>query len=305
MHVIGIDNGNGDTKTRNTIFHSGVRQLTEDSLSPNIIEIDCERYALGENVPEYNSRKYENKLMYIQTLASIALELEARNIHEDVPEIWLAIGLPIGHWGNQKDKVKEYMLQKDEVSFVLNGKPYVLRIKGCNIMPQGLASTRSYRPKEKGNIITLDIGNGTLDYLTFHDGVIAEKECGSEEYGIAKCYELVKRSVMNRYSTDIDYYSFENYIKNERATLNHKWSGTIDEAIKEYCKGVMHIAKRIGYNANTCSLHIMGGGAYVVRQYAVLDDKKVTWDMDVHSNAKGYESFCKQNLRKQGVDFYD
>lgn len=67
----------------------------------------------------------------------------------------------------------------------------------------------------------------------------------------------------------------------------------------------MNVAKRVGFNSNTCALHIMGGGAYIMRRYLKFDGIDVTWDLDVHSNAKGYEAFCKQSLRKQGVIIHE
>ena len=302
--VIGVDNGNGSTKTVKTSRFSGVR-IVENTLAENILEYEGVRYAVGEKPPAYNSRKYCDEGMYIQTLAAIASELDARNITDDKCSVWVALGLPIGHWSKQKEKIKEYIMKNAKVEFTYNDKFYRVMIEGVNILPQGLASTRSYRQNEKGNIYTLDIGYGTLDYLVFHNGTLSECECGSTEFGVSKAFETVKKAIANEFAEDIDYFSFENYIKEEKKGINPTWHSVIDNAIKGYCKEVINEAKRVGYNPNTYSLHIVGGGANIMSKFADLNEYDLSYDLDVHSNAKGFEWFCKQNLRKQGIDYYE
>lgn len=305
VYVIGVDNGNGSVKTVNKRWFSEVKEV-ENTLTENVIELDGKLYELGAKPSEYKARKFSDEALRVQTLAAIATELDARGVSEEQPAIHLALGLPIGHWGRQKDKIKEYFAPNTEEEFWYKSKFYSIRIADCNVMPQGLASTRRYRHKEVGNTITLDIGYGTLDYLTFHNSSLSVDESGSLEYGISKCYEQVRKAIDKEFAEVMDFFSFENYIRGDRKVVNQKWHPMIDTALKEYCKGVISEAKRIGYNPNTCALHLMGGGANIMKVYADLEGvADVSFDLDVHSNAKCFESFCKQALRKQGVDFYE
>lgn len=304
IYVIGVDNGNGFIKTATGSWFSGVKEV-DSSLAENVLEYQGVSYELGGRPSEYIAQKYSGIDLRIQTLAAIASELELRDASENCPRVHLALGLPIEHWARQKDKIKEYFLKNVEEEFVYNGDPHRIVISGCNVMPQGLASTRKYRQKARGNIITLDIGFGTLDYLVFHNGALSMDESGSLEYGISKCYEMVRKAVGKEFSEEIDFFSFDNYVRGERCGVTKKWYPIIDMALREYCKGVISEAKRVGYNPNTFSLHLMGGGSNIMKVYANLVDIDVTFDLDVYSNAKCFESFCKQALRKQGVDFYE
>lgn len=302
IYVIGVDNGNGSVKTASSNWFSGVKKV-KSSLCENVLEYRGTLYELGERPSEYFSQKYLREDLRIQTLAAIATELEARNVCDECPKIHLALGLPIEHWTKQKELIKEYFSKNVEEKFKYKGKLYHISIRGCNVIPQGLASTRKYRPKECGNIISLDIGFGTLDYLVFHNGVLSMDESGSLEYGVSKCYEKVRKAVGREFSEEIDFFSFDNYVRGKRGLVTKEWHSTIDSAIKEYCKTVISEAKRVGYNPATYVIHLLGGGSNIMKTYAELEENDATFDLDIRSNAKCFEAFCKQVLRKQGVEF--
>ncbi|MBO4395854.1 MAG: hypothetical protein J5819_05865 [Eubacterium sp.] len=56
-----------------------------------------------------------NQNFYLLTLAVIAREFDKRGISEG--EVILATGLPIGRLGSEKATFREYLMQKDKVTF--------------------------------------------------------------------------------------------------------------------------------------------------------------------------------------------
>lgn len=303
--IIGIDHGNGSIKTANSCWYSDVKKV-DSSLSDNTLEYNGALFELGEKPSEYTARKYSDERLMVNTLAAIACELESRGVQKECPHIHLVVGLPIGHWDKQKEHIKNYFMENPELSFSYRGKKYAIKISGTNVMPQGLVSTRKHCNTNSANVSTLDIGYGTLDYLTFHNATLSSDESGSLEYGVSKAYEIVRKAVDSEFAEKLDFFAFDNIIKGNRSSITATWHSTIETALKDYCNQVITEAKRVGYNPNTYSLHLMGGGANIMQDYAELEEyPNVSFDLDVHSNAKCFEAFCKQALRKQGVDFYE
>lgn len=80
--IIGIDHGNRNMKTANTVFSAAIQplQARPDSLE-HILEYQNQFYYVGGKVPEKECvDKTENENYYLLTLAALAQEMRFRGI---------------------------------------------------------------------------------------------------------------------------------------------------------------------------------------------------------------------------------
>ena len=80
--IIGIDHGNRNMKTANTVFSAAIQplQARPDSLE-HILEYQNQFYYVGGKVPEKECvDKTENENYYLLTLAALAQEMRCRSL---------------------------------------------------------------------------------------------------------------------------------------------------------------------------------------------------------------------------------
>ncbi len=80
--IIGIDHGNRNMKTANTVFSAAIQplQARPDSLE-HILEYQNQFYYVGGKVPEKECvDKTENENYYLLTLAALAQEMRCRGL---------------------------------------------------------------------------------------------------------------------------------------------------------------------------------------------------------------------------------
>lgn len=73
--------------------------------------------------------KTEDERFFILTLFAVAKEIEAREAYMGgtIP-LQLAVGLPPSHYGTQYRKFERYFMDRGEVRFSFNQKPYSIEI---------------------------------------------------------------------------------------------------------------------------------------------------------------------------------
>lgn len=130
--VIGIDHGWSQMKTAGSVFTSGVREITtEPALFDNVVQYQGKYYKVGGNRLEVKDDKVSDDSFYILTLAAVAKELELRgkrNAH-----VLLAVGLPIGRFGAEKQGFIDYLRRERDVSFRFEKKQYRIAVERVSV----------------------------------------------------------------------------------------------------------------------------------------------------------------------------
>ena len=99
---LGLDNGNGDTKTSHCCIRTGIFQVSDSPITnDNILEYKGKYYQVGVDRINIQDTKVDNDNVYLISLAAIAKELKARNLRSR--RIILAVGLPIGRYSAEKN----------------------------------------------------------------------------------------------------------------------------------------------------------------------------------------------------------
>jgi len=169
MSIIGVDFGNGFTKTskKNIVFKSSYMNGFDSDLNSNSIKIELEgeRYTVGverdQGIVDSNvNTRYDSKLHELSILTAIALSFDEAYITTAV-----VVGVPADNYDNLKDKVaaivKEYT--NKSVKLTINNKCVTkfITITNVLVMPQSaVVFLDADKYRNKINFV-LDIGGGT------------------------------------------------------------------------------------------------------------------------------------------------
>lgn len=133
--VIGIDHGWANMKTASYLFTSGVKEITtEPALYEDVLEWEEKFYKIGGKRLDVKRDKVQDDNYYLLTLAALAKELEKR--HQRNAKVLLAAGLPLTHFGEEKDNFIRYLLREREISFRYNKIKYHIVVERFSVYPQ-------------------------------------------------------------------------------------------------------------------------------------------------------------------------
>jgi len=299
--LIGVDVGNGDTKTANSKMLTGIKIVNGSSFAQNVLEMDGVISVIGEEHLDYLEDRTHDENYRRLTCQAIANELRAKKMSPGTYDVYLGVGVPLQHWNVMKDKLKRYFLEKPELIFVSNSEKYHVRLCGVSVMPQGYSAVAMQLGRYRGHTWIVDVGNGTIDCITMKNAVANETNSFTVKLGTQQCYLMAKTNVKNRTMKDLPYEVFETYMirGNEDLNLPDEWVTCIDSSAREYCEKVFSILRERGYSDAYTNLVFLGGGAGIIKKLCE-DSHNYDFITDVHANAKGYEDFYYQYLIREG-----
>ena len=295
--IIAIDHGYGNIKTANTVTPTGVIACdSKPVFDGNTLEYEGKWYRIGEGHKEFIPDKAIDEDYYILTLMAIARELNQEHITE--ADVHIACGLPLKWVGTQRESFREYLLRKKTVRYRFNGKEYRIRIIGCTVFPQGYPAIVRNVDQYHGIHMVADIGNGTMNIMYVIDKKPQESRCWTEKLGVNQCVIKAKNEVMNRYCMSIDESSIERVLRFGTAEIGEKYISVIRKAAEEYVASIFETLRRYEYDHDLVRLHIVGGGACLVKNFGKYDPDRVEINEDICATAKGYEYLAYQMLRR-------
>ena len=295
--IIAVDHGYGNIKTAHTVTPAGITEYdSEPAFKGNILEYDGKWYKIGETHKEFVADKSSDDEYYLLTLMAIARELNQEKITD--ADVYIACGLPLKWVRTQRENFKSYLTRKKKVSFKYNGTEYRIRIVGCTVLPQGYPAVAWAVKNYQGTHMVADIGNGTMNIMYVIDKKPQESRCWTEKLGVNQCVIKAKNEVMNRYCTSIDESSIERVLRFGTAEIVEKYISVIRKAAEEYVENIFETLRRYEYDPDLVKLHIVGGGACLVKNFGKYDPNRVEINEDICATAKGYEYLAYQMLRR-------
>lgn len=152
--ILGIDIGNYATKDNfGNNFKSKVSCIPDTLGNKYCITLAGENYYLGTGEFDTEYRKI-NKKSYLKLLYGI-MSLSSK---EEVNDIDLALGLPIGQYHKDKESLRKLIIENQYMSGCFNNKKKTFIISNVTVCLEGLAAV----PKNFEGII-IDIGGRTTD----------------------------------------------------------------------------------------------------------------------------------------------
>lgn len=292
IEIIAIDHGWSHIKTRSTVFVSGVEENVSPTFFDNVLEYNGKFYNIGGKRIEVKNTKVDNNDFYLLTLAAIAKELKNRNLTD--ANVYLAVGLPLTRFGEEKQAFIDYLKKDKEVTFKYAEKEYHITIEKVSVFPQCYAAVADMIPTFARKAVVIDIGSWTVDIMPVVNKQPDDQRCSSLPKGIITCMREMNRACVRRFNYELDESDIEHYIRYHQIDgIPKDVVALMDNFLAKYAEMIIRSLKEMEINIQTTPIYFVGGGAVVMKNYGGLNMQNVYYKQDVKSNAKGFEILAK------------
>lgn len=317
---IGVDVGNYDTKSQNTVIPSGYDgpYTAKPPIAQNYLMYDGKYYLPRSTRFAYQKDKTTSDRALLLTLMSIANEIiftaskvdkdskpkrpeEIQSAISTVKTVSLAVGLPPSHYTKTRvmnliGYYEKYM--KNGIEFIYNDYKFNFYMDKCNVLPQGGAGAMLVNKITKyPSYYIIDIGGYTVDTIFYVDYTTAEK-WSSKEKGILTLIEEIIDRVTMEHDVTLDARLIEAVLKGENTIIPDAAKKTIYEMTKSYCDSIINILKESGIEFKAYPCLFMGGGSMLLKEF-ILNNPLINKDgihfvNDNKANAIGYYKSLKR-----------
>lgn len=309
MIIIGVDNGNANTKTQNHNFVSG---LTSHDVRPPLSTDLIYRketglyYTLSDKRNVYKRDKTHDENTYTLTLFAIAKELLTRNLYKghEIIEIHLAVGLPPGHFGTGYKKYMDYFMQNNGlVSYYYNDKLFNVKIKEVMVFPQAFAAIATNPSDLKKYSVTyvIDIGGYTTDVLKLSNGKPDLSVNYSYPSGVITMNSAIINRVSRSFDADLDESQVYAVLFNKPNVIPDDIKKYIREEAEKYAEEILFKLREEGIDLRMTPAIFVGGGSLLIRPF-IESSENVTlaeFNDSVQANVKGFETLMKGSLAQK------
>lgn len=298
--IIGIDHGYGNMKTRHTVFKSGVKAYdSKPVVTDNVLEYNGIFYVIGESHKVFIANKDEDNDYYILTLVAIAKELSIRGKTEAT--VNLAVGLPIYWMKTQKEEFKRYLMRNPEVEYVYKNVTYKVKIDDVAVFPQGFAGVAADMDSYKGMHMLADIGNGTMNTVTFVNGKGISDKVYTDKIGVHQCMKRIVNEVQAECGKLPAEYVIEDFLINGKCDASEKMISVMRKEATKYTEEIFDKLHEYDYDPDMVLLHIIGGGGCLIKNFGSYNPDRVQILSDICATAKGYENLYMAIKLRRGA----
>ena len=293
--IIGVDHGYGNIKTANCCFPTGIMDYESEPLfTADMLTYEGRYYLIGEGHKEFLAEKTMDDDYYLLTLVAIARELALAGLTE--ASVYLAVGLPLTWTASQKAEFAAYLSRNEEVCFTYKKVDYRIRIVGVKVYPQGYAAVAQMKSQMKGVCMVADIGNGTMNVLYLINGKPQAGRMFTEKFGTYQCTLAAREEFMRHTRRELNDAIIDEVLRSGTADIREEDLGIIRTSATEYVDGIFRRLREHGYDENTMTLYVTGGGGCLVRNFGQFDHDRVRFVDDICAAAKGYEFLASVQL---------
>lgn len=231
------------------------------------------------------------------TLAGIAKELRSRGKTE--ADIYLAAGLPISRFGDEKKDFIEYLSKNKEVSFRFEDDYFNIRIVHVAVFPQCYAAVVDRMTEFNQKVVVVDIGSWTIDIMPIEGKKPINGECISIQNGLIPCMRAINEKCYRLHNTEIDESVIQKYMRFGSVELDEEFIQIMKEELRNYAENVYNSLREYKINLKTTKIVFVGGGAAVMKNFGQIQQKNISYILDVKANAKGFELLGKISVRNK------
>jgi len=298
IEVIGVDHGWSMMKTASNIFSTGVKEIpNEPPMRNDILEYEGKFYTIGERRLEVRSEKTENKNFYLLTLAAMAKELRKRGKND--ANVYLAAGLPISRFSDEKKEFLEYLGEKKEVVFRYEDDIFHINLIHIAVFPQCYGAVVDRIAEYAQRVVVVDVGSWTIDIMPIENKKPVNGECISLQNGLIPCMRKINERCYRSYNTELDESTIQRYMMAMNADVDDKYLELMKEELQLYADSIYNSLREYKVNLKTTKIVFVGGGAVVMKNFGNLQQRNISYIVDVKANAKGFEYLGRISLQQK------
>ena len=297
VEIVAIDHGWSMCKTPNTIYTSGVKEIsTEPAYFDDVLEYKGRYFKIGTERLEVKATKVESPDYYYLTLAGIAKELKLRGINE--ARVVLAVGLPASRYGDEKKDFISYLKQNEEVYFKYEQESFHIWINSVHVYPQCYAAVVDKLHMFGPKVVVVDIGSWTIDIIPVVNKKPDDAGTDSIPQGIITCMRDINKQCVRRFGEKLDDHLIQEYMITGRSQLPDEYISIMESEIKSFIDMVINSLREEQYNLKTTPFVFVGGGAVLMKNFGDFKQENFSYNTDIHANAKGYDTLAGFAIRR-------
>ena len=298
--IIGIDHGNRNMKTANTVFSAAIQplQARPDSLE-HILEYQNQFYYVGGKVPEKECvDKTENENYYLLTLAALAQEMRFRGLTD--ASVKMGAALPPRRFQQQKESFKKYLLKTKELHFRYEGVHYHVSLENVFVFMQGHVVIHTLLEAVPGYCLLVDIGGGTTDLVEFVDGMPDGKYSISDKAALY-CIGKVNEEAIAKTGAGVPAYITEAFMRTGSYDCPKQYQDVIKNCLKSYAEEIYGIIQANHYNLDLTKMVFMGGGSSIVEHFGANEGNLSYPSVEKRGRVQEHGELCPTLTTSNGI----
>ena len=295
--VIGVDVGNGLTKTATQEFVSSVRDYgeTKPALTDKMVMYDGKYYIVGGDRTKTKTDQKSDETSFILALAGIGSELNRRGVAD--ANVVFSEGLPLERcFAENKLKDEQYYKKGQTIYFEYEDVPHTITMEDVLVNPQCVSGIIDLLAE--GTLadpcIVVDVGSWTVDILPIENGKPQGAKVKSALEGIIRCLLRCNDEIRRRTGNEVLESQIQKIMMGDTSVLPPDYTKIIVDEIKKYIKNIADTLTENMFNIKTLPVVFMGGGAQVIKNYGKEFFPYAKYITDIHANAIGYEKIANQ-----------
>lgn len=320
--AIGIDVGNYDTKTQNTVTASSyLKSQNKNLLAEETVFYAGSYYTVTDARDHQEQDKTKDNYCVIMSLFAIAKEImwqlteEYKKSHggqtpapidlqkaiDKVDSVIIGVGVPAGHYSSLAVKTQKCYMDAlgKGISFTYNDYSFNLKLeKPVVVYPQDFAAVAANpdieTSKQFDEYYIIGIGGGTTDIIYVKHNQVQTNLCRSLDKGTTVMYEYIAAALQRETGKAPNYSSIESVLLKRPNLIDEKRRDIIFASMREYINTLVNEMVHLGLALEDIPSIFVGGGALMMR--SALEENalfvKEEFVDDVHVNAKYYASFA-------------
>lgn len=303
--IIGVDNGNCQTKTTHRVFVSGLTQHSvRPPLADEVIEYNGSFWTRSNDRLPYRRDKTQDEYCFVLTLFAIMAEIKKRSAVFPVSsaDVTLAVGLPPQHYGALRERFAAYFAQRSPAVFKYNGNQVVITLNQVLVYPQAYAAvvSQATKVKEFSRLFVVDIGGYTTDVLLLSNGLPDLTFCHSLEMGTITMANRIMQRVSSLHDMTIELEHIQDVLSGRQTVLPKDVKDMIEEEVSAHAAFTLDKIREIKADLRSNPSIFLGGGAVMLRPF--LEQSRMisqtSFLEDPRANALGYEMLAASQLRQ-------
>lgn len=200
-----------------------------------------------------------------------------------------------GHKEFAPDKIK------DEDYYVLTLAAIAKELKAENLNEAHIviAAIASFATTLKGVNLIADIGNGTMNTLYMINGKPQQGKMFTEKLGTYQCTLAVRETFMQKTQREINDAIIDEVLITGTANIAPADLKIIKSVAAEYVRDIFRRLREHGYDENTITLYVTGGGGCLVKNFYKFSADRVKFVEDICAAAKGYEYLAEAQMKAE------
>jgi plasmid segregation protein ParM len=300
---LGIDLGNGYVKFNGKKFASKVKlgrlaNFGEKRKDVYQVIYNDTYYIVGDGEVFTTSDRYFTEDYKVCLLTAIAVNFE--NNCDKLMNVNICTGLPVDKFmSDMRDKVKNHISNFGVEKIIVNDKTYVIDIKNNLVFVEGAYVVKT---KDKSNIITIDIGAGTVNIIQWENQTPVKFDTKNKSF--YNLYEKIAKHIKETNRGDVSTEYIEKNLGKDVFVIDQK-EVNVKDTHKIIEKHIINLASQINNYFDVPQakeIDLIGGGAIPTFEYwnKIYNGVKLIEDSQ-YINSEIFD-IVAQSIKEKGDD---